>query len=724
MREDFFFENIRSRRKYDVAIVDEADSLLVDGVNNVVRLSSFTPGMSNLLPILSLIWFELEVIEGNFYGSESRDVECGEIATESYANSIFAQQFLFIILFLKHLKRFNQTNQIEDRKVNAKNFSCGPKRERQEVIDETLRRVKVILRTNEHFKEIISLNLYDFVLKNRLPIWTKNAYAAKHDFVLERDYIISDTAEVKIVDHLNTGVVHKNMKWADGLHQFLQLKHDVRLTSEELTTNFIGNPTYFLKYRCLYGLTGTVGCEFTRKFLSETFNTDTFTVPPFKPKKHIEFGPICVNSKEDWYENIIKSCRSILDNNQAVMVIAESILETKLLEERFRNFISNIDILLYQTDRDSGILRTPIEPCQVLLTTNIAGRGTNVFPSEEVNSNGGLHVCLTFLPQNTRVEMQNLGRTSRSGQPGSSQLILFDKSADVLEDLKKARHEENEGKLKALRSEIAKTKFKSDIFFKFCFIRKVIRHNEEPWVNELLEKSCLQQHIFERHITDEFGFWLKLNENRDLTSMSKEFELFLSGIRNPDSITNPYTFILSGNAHLTQKHYAKALKQYEKVESLSKSESLKIGFVLMSMAVAQSEIGSSFTNETLKRAKTQLLRENKAVLEVRNFIWSRKFSQNQYQFLRRKFEAKTHITKKAIRSIEDEPYFTRLKRFKVFNSPHTLSLKPWDKTLAVDEVKQYKNEILESIVDGFTATIGYDGKKWFHERAPCRIKAK
>ena len=42
----------------------------------------------------------------------------------------------------------------------------------------------------------------------------------------------------------------------------------------------------------------------------------------------------------------------------------------------------------------------------------------------EIIKNGGLHVCLTFLPKNTRVEEQSFGRAGRKGQPGTYQLVL------------------------------------------------------------------------------------------------------------------------------------------------------------------------------------------------------------------------------------------------------------------------------------------------------------
>lgn len=63
------------------------------------------------------------------------------------------------------------------------------------------------------------------------------------------------------MDYTNTGVTLKNTVWQYGLHQFLQLKHNLQLTSESLTSCFISNLGYINKYNSnkIFGLTGTLG---------------------------------------------------------------------------------------------------------------------------------------------------------------------------------------------------------------------------------------------------------------------------------------------------------------------------------------------------------------------------------------------------------------------------------------------------------------------------------
>lgn len=63
LRDEFLHESTRSQRPYDIVIVDEADSMLIDGINHTVRLGSPMPGMINLLPLLISIWCELHRVE-------------------------------------------------------------------------------------------------------------------------------------------------------------------------------------------------------------------------------------------------------------------------------------------------------------------------------------------------------------------------------------------------------------------------------------------------------------------------------------------------------------------------------------------------------------------------------------------------------------------------------------------------------------------------------------
>jgi len=63
-----------------------------------------------------------------------------------------------------------------------------------------------------------------------------------------------------------------NTKLGDGLHQFLQMKHALKVTSESLTTNYLSNVGFFKRYNeNILGLTGTLGSEKARELLNSVY---------------------------------------------------------------------------------------------------------------------------------------------------------------------------------------------------------------------------------------------------------------------------------------------------------------------------------------------------------------------------------------------------------------------------------------------------------------------
>ena len=93
--------------------------------------------------------------------------------------------------------------------------------------------------------------------------WAESAWKAKYQLERNRHYIIEEkngSKNILPVDYASTGSIQQSMVLSDGLHQFLQIKHGLRLTSENLVTSFVSNVGYFKRYgNNLYGLTGTIG---------------------------------------------------------------------------------------------------------------------------------------------------------------------------------------------------------------------------------------------------------------------------------------------------------------------------------------------------------------------------------------------------------------------------------------------------------------------------------
>jgi hypothetical protein len=153
----------------------------------------------------------------------------------------------------------------------------------------TCERLKLIIKefiennnSNNELKIIIPDNLKKYI-ELQIPKWCENAYKAKHLMKLNKDYVlgkreITDEEKEELkknnlipveyfricpVDFLNTGVISQSMVWSDGLSQFLQIKHGLKLQPEDLTTTFLSHYSFFKRYITdkeynIYGVTGTL----------------------------------------------------------------------------------------------------------------------------------------------------------------------------------------------------------------------------------------------------------------------------------------------------------------------------------------------------------------------------------------------------------------------------------------------------------------------------------
>lgn len=250
LRDEFSKLGTRSNRKYDVAIIDEVDSMLIDDKSHIVMLSTTIPGMEFLEPLLASIWCQIERISSQIF---TKDNKTSYISTDE---SNYAQ--------------------IDETRENFIKRCIG----------EHVRKLIRCKDVNKEYPKIdVPKHLWEFVC-NQIDNWINSAICAKYNYELNKQYILEGT-KILPVDSSNTGVVQQNMHWNNALHQFLQFKHGVKITPEGLTTNYISNVSFFQRYGSnIFGLTGTLGSEASQKLLSKTFNVDIIIIPSYRIKQY------------------------------------------------------------------------------------------------------------------------------------------------------------------------------------------------------------------------------------------------------------------------------------------------------------------------------------------------------------------------------------------------------------------------------------------------------
>ena len=260
--------------------------------------------------------------------------------------------------------------------------------------------------------------LRDYVDKC-LPHWVENALHAL-DMDLDRDYILDEQSSIVPVDYSVSGMTEKNKRWSNGLQQFLEMKHEVPISSIPFITNFLSHFNLFSCYELILGVSGTIfGSQNDKKLLQKLYKVKLYQIPTLKPTKFQEVSGILLENKETWFEEIRRQMERERDNNRAVLILCEDIKTVDdLKKEGCKTSCRSA------TDANLNDEEIICKPNDIIVTTNLGSRGTDYKVDNSVQKNCGLFVIVTFLPSSKRVQNQAFGRTARNGSPGSAILIV------------------------------------------------------------------------------------------------------------------------------------------------------------------------------------------------------------------------------------------------------------------------------------------------------------
>ena len=283
-------------------------------------------------------------------------------------------------------------------------------------------------------------------VQNRMTIFIKNALKAilmskGREYTIDRTPVADWTDSpphhfdcIIPVDFKASGVLEKNKRWGDGLQQFLEMKHQLALTPLSTVTNYLSNFHFFKRYTTgsgIYGVSGTLGDESACAFLAKYFKVSSYPIPTHKHKKIVELPMIQVEKGEQaWMKCICQRTKAAISarpwcKGQAALVVCEDLKTATKIQEALTEEVCKPDQVTMYTRSDKHTVEgMDFGPGQVIIATNLGGRGTDVSVTDEVIESGGLFVLLTHFPSNRRVEKQIFGRTARKGQPGVAQMVL------------------------------------------------------------------------------------------------------------------------------------------------------------------------------------------------------------------------------------------------------------------------------------------------------------
>ncbi|CAF0718769.1 unnamed protein product [Brachionus calyciflorus] len=145
-------------------------------------------------------------------------------------------------------------------------------------------------------------------------------------------------------------------------------------------------------------------------------------------------------------------------------------------------------------------------PGDIIVATNVAGRGTDFKLSKLVEKNGGLHVIVSYLPVNIRVELQAFGRSGRKGENGSGRLIVYNHRANSsdtnIEILSDERDNQEAERLHDIRVKmIPRVMLERELFLKFDKLQEEMRQSLKWYQRDY-------RHLQTKSLHNKWAFWL------------------------------------------------------------------------------------------------------------------------------------------------------------------------------------------------------------------------
>ena len=311
----------------------------------------------------------------------------------------------------KSTELYHLVNGIIPRLVSERDFTVDEKARSAVMTEEGIAKAEQLLKVD---------NLYDPKHIEMLH-HVNQALKAHTLFKRDVDYIVKN-GEVIIVDEF-TGRLMPGRRYSEGLHQALEAKENVKIENENQTLATVTFQNYFRMYDKLAGMTGTADTEAAE--FKKIYDLDVMVIPTNQPMIRIDFSDVIYKSRKEKFDAAINEIVELNERGQPVLVgtisidVSES-FSKKLTKRGIKHSVLNAK----NHEKEAEIIALAGQKGAVTISTNMAGRGTDIVLGEGVTELGGLHILGTERHESRRIDNQLRGRSGRQGDPGSSRFYL------------------------------------------------------------------------------------------------------------------------------------------------------------------------------------------------------------------------------------------------------------------------------------------------------------
>lgn len=295
--------------------------------------------------------------------------------------------------------------------VEDEDYEYDHEKRSAELTREGRQKVRLLPKPSE-MDTVGMVNIYQYI---------ERAILVDREYHLDQQYVVRD-GEIVIVDEF-TGRLAEGRKWRDGIHQAVEAKQGVEVTVATGQAARITVQDFFLRYENLSGMTGTA--MGSARELRKIYRCNVLPIPTNRPSIRRRLPELVFGTTEAKWIAIADEIEQVHNEGRPVLIGTRSIdkseILSRLLEERnIEHQVLNANHIEIEADivSKAGVMG------KVTVSTNMAGRGTDIKLGDGVAELGGLHVICTEMHDSSRIDRQLLGRCGRQGDPGTYRQYL------------------------------------------------------------------------------------------------------------------------------------------------------------------------------------------------------------------------------------------------------------------------------------------------------------
>ncbi len=348
------------QRAHAYAIVDEADSVLIDSARTPLIISGPAGQASSMYQRFA------QIVEQARLRRNTTDVEHGEEADGDYVLDDRTQSISLTDRGIEKIERL----------IPEVNVSAGE-------------------------------SLYD-PQYYELVHYLENALKAKYIFLRDKDYIVQG-GNVILVDQ-TTGRPMPSRRYSEGLHQAIEAKEGVQVKREDVTIATITVQNYFRLYDKLSGMTGTALTQ--AEEFDKVYELDVVAIPTnieFRAEigelevhrsriegvpsitfrepgsstdlyfKRIDFDDQVFTTINGKFEAVAREIADLVAQGRPILVGTGSVEASEELSRRLRHMGLSHEVLNAKNhEREALIVAQAGRPGAITISTSMAGRGTDI----------------------------------------------------------------------------------------------------------------------------------------------------------------------------------------------------------------------------------------------------------------------------------------------------------------------------------------------------------